>query len=85
MTTVTTHYGHTLVGPFKPEVKPVRSGLYVRKSHKTGDLCFAWYDTDHGWSKFATDPKRAEELRHSRASRKSLPWYGFAEPAKAKA
>ncbi len=74
----------TVIGPFKPDQLPVRSGLYVRVSPKTGAGVYAHYD--HGrrrWGLYADSPERAL-ARRNKFSKKQLPWYASADSATAR-
>lgn len=75
--TPTTHYGKKLVGPFSGDQKPDKDGLFPRVSPKTGALLFAWYSRANGWSKYASCPARALELKGTRSRHPRLRWYGF--------
>jgi hypothetical protein len=75
--------GTTLVGPFKPEQRPTRSGLYLRVSRDTGEKVFAYYDAGTGnWGLYSDTKERAMKRRHKR-SKKALPWYGTTAPKSA--
>lgn len=82
--TTRTYKGRALVGPFPGSVSPVNgSGLYLRVSADTGDLCWAHFKANRygglgAWGLYADNEKRALQRKEKR-SRKSLPWYGFAK------
>lgn len=69
----------TVIGPFKPGQAPVRSGVYVRVSTKTGNGVYAYYDAGlRRWGLYADTVQRALE-RKNKTSKKSLPWYASAD------
>lgn len=74
--------GATLIGPFAPDSKPVRTGLYLRVSDDTRQKVWAWFNAStRRWGLFADTPERAIE-RKSKVSKKELPWFGTAAPGK---
>lgn len=72
-----TFHGHPLVGPFPGRVSPTNGpGLYARRSPRSHHLAMAWWD-GRRWSKFATTPERALEIKHRPSKFQSLEWFGF--------
>lgn len=74
----------TIIGPFRGNQAPVRSGVYVRVSPKTGAGVFAHWDNTRGrWGLYADTPERAL-ARKNKFSKKDLPWYASADSSTAK-
>jgi hypothetical protein len=68
------------IGPFPGRVKPVRPGLYKRRSPKTGARVFAHWDGSQ-WGLFSSDPKKARAKRNRPSQYPALKWWGRAHPA----
>lgn len=63
------------VGPFDARVRPVRNGVYLRKSPKSSGFVFAHWNGSH-FGLYADTPQRAFE-RRSKRSKADTQWYGL--------
>jgi hypothetical protein len=72
------------VGPFPGTKKPVRTGLFLRKSPKTGQPVWSYYECGFGGDWYAYSDTKAGALdkyrRRKRSKHQRLDWYGTAKP-----
>ncbi len=68
-----------VLGPFNPTHHPVRTGLYLRQSAKTGQMCWAHFDAQSRKWGLYSDTKDGALRRRAKVSKKRLPWFAYAK------